>query len=66
MNEVMGNKLWLHWIQNGTMPWGKTWKRKYAPDIEDNGFIRLTSYTQWSCMWNVAWSNKDSIKKQGF
>ena len=39
---------------------------KYASDIEDNGCIRLTGYTQWYSMWNVAWSDKDSVQQQGF
>ena len=33
MNEVLGNKLWWHWIEYGRIPQGKLWKIEYAPNI---------------------------------
>jgi hypothetical protein len=66
LNAVLGAKTWWRWITEGNTPWAHLWHKKYFPQVERQGLIRLTGDIPGSHIWNAAWANKHLVHSQCF
>jgi hypothetical protein len=58
LNQVMGEKLWWHWLKHPTELWAKIWKRKYSPTTREEQLIGFNDQIRGSNIWNTAWNNR--------
>jgi hypothetical protein len=61
LNNIMGAKLWWHWLKYPTKLWAKIWKKKYAPNTNEAHLIRFNDQIQGSNIWNASWRNRPLI-----
>jgi hypothetical protein len=66
LNNVMGEKIWWHWLKYPNELWARLWKQKYTPHLQQEQLIRLDDQIQGSNIWNVAWRNRPLIQKHAF
>jgi hypothetical protein len=43
LNNIMGAKLWWHWLKHPTELWARMWKHKYAPHTNEDLLIRYNT-----------------------
>ena len=66
MSEILGSKVWWHWVNHSTKPWVKLWSTKYARYRPRHILIRFNEAPSGSPIWLKALAGKSIIQEHSF